>query len=139
MVHALEEIRRVLIPGGLLIDLRPLSDSWPVEVVWRGGKCVTGRMTDLPAGLADEAAANSAMQQAALQGWFTCENVKHFQIFVYWNDPEEMRLHILEKWDETAVLEDNVLKETITTWSAAGDNKRVRVRMRMLLSVLKKR
>jgi len=137
-VHALEEIRRVLIPGGLLIDLRPLVDRWPVEVVWRGGKCVNGRLIDLPTGLADDAAANSALEEVTHQEWFTCENVKHFQIFVYWNDPEEMRLHILERWNDTTVLGDAVLKETITTWSAAGENKRVRVKMRMLLSVLKK-
>ena len=33
MVHALSEVRRVLSPDGILIDLRPLADNWPVEVV----------------------------------------------------------------------------------------------------------
>ncbi|HEY5268876.1 MAG TPA: hypothetical protein VII97_00945 [Anaerolineales bacterium] len=33
MVHALEEIQRVLAPGGTLLDLRPLADCWPVEIV----------------------------------------------------------------------------------------------------------
>ena len=37
MVHALEEIHRTLRPGGLLIDLRPLLDRWPVEVAWQNG------------------------------------------------------------------------------------------------------
>ena len=37
MVHALEEIRRVLLPGGILIDLRPLADRWRVEVVSGAG------------------------------------------------------------------------------------------------------
>ena len=32
MVHALAEIRRVLVSDGVLIDLRPLADQWPVEV-----------------------------------------------------------------------------------------------------------
>jgi len=32
MVHALDEIRRTLKPNGILIDLRPVEDNWPVEV-----------------------------------------------------------------------------------------------------------
>jgi hypothetical protein len=39
MVHALRESWRVLVPGGSLIDLRPLSASSPVQVV-TGNKIV---------------------------------------------------------------------------------------------------
>jgi hypothetical protein len=33
MVHALEEVWRVLVPAGELINLRPVSSPWPVEVL----------------------------------------------------------------------------------------------------------
>ena len=32
MVHALSEIRRVLVPDGILIDLRPIADEDPVNL-----------------------------------------------------------------------------------------------------------
>ena len=33
MVHALREAWRVLVPGGCLIDLRPLAKDPPLEVI----------------------------------------------------------------------------------------------------------
>ena len=54
MVHALEEINRVLVPSGLLIDLRPLLERWPVEIAWGNGYREIGRLTDLPEGLSDD-------------------------------------------------------------------------------------
>ena len=139
MVHALEEIRRVLIPDGLLIDLRPILDKWPVEVVWSGGRRVTGKLTDLPAALADDAASNNAMEEAIRQGWFDSENKSIFPVFLYWNDPEDMRLDMMEKWSDLTTLGEATLQATLTAWAAAGDNKRVRVKMKLLLSALKKR
>jgi hypothetical protein len=138
MVHALEEIRRVLIPAGLLIDLRPLADSWPVEVVWSGGSRQTGHLTDMPAGLSDDATANHAMEEAARVGWFVRENEMVFPAFEYWDDPEEMRFHMLEKWGDFTTLEEESLRATRAAWAAAGDDKRVRVKLKMLLTVWKK-
>jgi hypothetical protein len=61
MVHALEEIRRILVPAGILIDLRPMAGSWPVQVVSERAQREVGRLIDLPAGLADYKASNRAM------------------------------------------------------------------------------
>lgn len=137
-MHALEEIRRVLVPDGLLIDLRPLADRWPVEVVWRGGRRVTGHLTDLCTGLADDGAANCAMGEAARQGWFARENETIFPAFEYWDDPQEMYIHMTEKWSDFAALEEAPLQATLAAWAAAGEDKRVRVKMKMLLTVWKK-
>ena len=68
MVHALGEIRRVLNPDGVLIDLRPVFDRWPIEVVSAHEPRevrATGRMQDFPAGPADDEAANRVFQKSA--------------------------------------------------------------------------
>jgi hypothetical protein len=70
MVHALEEIRRVLQPAGTLIDLRPLAGRWPVDVVSRRETLRAGQVSDLQQGLEDDAAANRAMAKAAEDRWF---------------------------------------------------------------------
>ena len=48
MVHALDEIRRTIKPNGVLIDIRPVEENWPVEVNASTGYQVAGRLTDLP-------------------------------------------------------------------------------------------
>ena len=65
MVHALHEIRRVLKPDGVLIDVRPLLDRWHVEVISARESRGTGRVEDFQIGLQDDAAANQAIAHAA--------------------------------------------------------------------------
>ncbi|MDL1920556.1 class I SAM-dependent methyltransferase, partial [Chloroflexi bacterium CFX5] len=48
MVHALKEIRRILKPGGTLIDLRPVEENWSVETFAATGCQVAGRLEDMP-------------------------------------------------------------------------------------------
>ena len=63
MVHALSEIRRVLLPDGILIDLRPILDQWQIEVISTRELRETGRVRDFPIGLADDEAANRSVAQ----------------------------------------------------------------------------
>lgn len=134
MVHALEEIRRVLIPGGVLIDLRPLADRWPVQVVLGEMQVGVGRIKDLPAGLADDQAANNAIQEAARLGWFVLESELKFPFFYYWDSPEEMLEHIREKWGDFMQVEEQVYSETQKAWANARADRQVRVQAKMLLT-----
>ncbi len=134
MVHALEEIRRVLIHGGVLIDLRPLADRWPVQVVSGDMQVGAGRIKDLPAGLADDQAANNAIQEAARLGWFVLESELNFPFFYYWDSPEEMLEHIREKWGDFMQVEEQVYSETQKAWENVGADRQVRVQAKMDLT-----
>ena len=134
MVHALEEIRRTLIPGGVLLDLRPLADRWPVEVKSGRADHEIGRLTDLPTGLADDESANNAIKEASAKGWFVRESEQIFSLFYYWETPEEMREHIKEKWADFLQLEEVVFLASKSAWASAGADRRVRIRMKMLLT-----
>lgn len=74
MVHALEEIHRVLTPSGALLDLRPLADSWPVEIEEGNLIHETGRLDDLPLGLSDDQAANLSVETVARMGLYSRAN-----------------------------------------------------------------
>ena len=78
MVHALNEIHRVLVGGSILIDLRPFADQSPVEVVSGRQTHLAGRLDQLPEDIANDEAANQAIAKAAEQGWFTLERKQFF-------------------------------------------------------------
>jgi hypothetical protein len=139
MVHALEEIRRTLKPEGVMIDLRPLADRWNVELVSERMRQVMGRLTDLPAGLADDEAANNAIQEAALRGWFLLESEQSFPFFYYWDTPQEMMEYIQEEWNDFIQMEQPIYSATHKTWESAGAGVQVRVRVKMHLARWRKR
>jgi hypothetical protein len=134
MVHALEEIRRTLVLGGFLIDLRPLTGREPVEVTTDRNHHEVGRLTNLPGDQADDEAANSAIKEAARRGWFVLESKQNFPFLYYWDTPGEMREYIQEKWSDFVLLEDDLFTAVKTAWTAAGAEGRVRVRMKMQLT-----
>jgi SAM-dependent methyltransferase len=134
MVHALEEIRRSLVPGGILLDLRPLANQWPVEIVTRGEKRVMGRLTDLPTGPADDEASNQAIEEAARRGWYIQEKERIFSAYLYWDDPDEMAAYMAERWSDFVQLEEATLRAATSAWTIADEEKRVRIRMKMLLT-----
>ena len=138
-MHALEEIRRILVPEGILIDLRPVADRWPVELSSDRAVRKLGWITDLPTGLADDEAANNAFKEIARRGTFVCESNEYFRFFYYWDTPEEMREHIQEKWADFMKLEEDSYSAVQNAWATAGADRRVRVRLKMLLARWRKR
>lgn len=138
MVHALNEIRRVLAPGGLLIDLRPMLDEWPVEVVSLREVRKTGRMADDPNGRADDEAANQAIAYAEDQHWFKREAEEFFVYAYSWDTPKEMEESLTEDWDDLVSLDEAGWKATRSAWALADADARVRLKVKMLITRWKK-
>ena len=139
MVHALSEIHRPLKPNGVLLDLRPLEDSWSVEVVSAAGWQASGRLSDMPIGVADDAAANEAMREVESRGWFIQKKMEEFPFFYYWDTPSEMKEFMEEEWEDFEKLEEDVYRKTASLWALSGADARVRVRVKMLSAVWEKR
>jgi hypothetical protein len=138
MVHALEEIQRVLVPDGILIDLRPLGDKWRVEVFSARETRQTGTMTDLPAGLEDDNAANQAMREGERNGWFQRESEKLFTIHYIWDSASEMEEWIDTEWEGFVSLEEVTRRATRSAWALGDADSRVRVEVKVLITRWKK-
>lgn len=124
----------MLVPSGLLIDLRPLLERWPVEVAWGNEFRQVGRLTDLPEGLSDDQAANRAMDEAALRGWFSFEQGERFSLFYSWDTAIEMEQFLREEWDGFVQLDEELSGAAKSAWAVANADARVRVRASMMIN-----
>ena len=134
MVHALDQIRRVLVNGGILIDLRPIFDGWPVEVVSALDIRETGRIHDLPPGMADDEAANQSIAQAEQDGWFIRQAEDFFPFVYSWDTPSEMEEWIVTEWEDFIELDEETKKATRSAWASADADARVQVKVKMLIT-----
>ena len=138
MVHALSDIRRVLSPGGVLIDLRPLADNWPVEVVSLREVKRTGRVLDLPEQTGGDVASNDAMQEVERRGWFTREQQELFSFIYAWDTPSEMEQFVSDDWQDFIDLDDETKRATRAAWAVADADGRVRIRMKVWIARCRK-
>jgi len=134
MVHALSEIRRVLLPDGILIDLRPVLDHWPIEVASARDVRGTGRIQDLPSGIADDEAANRSSARAEQDGWFIRQAEDFFPFVYSWDTPSEMEEWIEEEWEDFIRLDDATKQATRSAWASADADARVQIKMKMLIT-----
>jgi len=134
MVYALSEIRRVLYPDGILIDLRPVLDRWQVEVMSTREVQETGRVRDFPVGLTDDEAANRSMALAEAQGWFIREQEEFFSYIYSWDTPKEMEEWIEEEWHDFIGLDEETKRSTRSAWALGDADAEVRVKVKMLIT-----
>lgn len=134
MVHALSEIRRVLLPDGILIDLRPILDQWQIEVISTREMRETGRVRDFPIGLADDEAANRSVAQAEAQGWFIREQEEFFSYAYSWDTPKEMEEWIEEEWHDFIGLDEETKQATRSAWALGDADTQVRINMKLLIT-----
>jgi len=134
MVHTLSEIRRVLVPNGILIDLRPVLDRWQIEVISAREIREAGRMQDFPLGLADDAAANQSVARAAENGWLVREQEEFFPFVYSWDSPKQMEEWIEEEWEGFIEPDQESNRATRSAWALADGDARVQVQMKMLIT-----
>jgi len=134
MVHALAEIRRVLVPEGILIDIRPLSDRWSVEVVSARGVKETGRVDDFAQQLNADQASNQAMNEVKSRGWFRLEQEVFFLFFYSWDTPSEMEEFISDDWSDFIGLSEEARQATRSAWAIGEADSRVQIAVKILIT-----
>jgi hypothetical protein len=137
MVHALKEIRRVLLPRGWLLDVRPVSANAPLEVVVGNQVWPAGRV-DESAGLPDDHAANEAVRTVVREGWFVRERQAQFDYAWYWDTLDELQIHIAKKWSNSVRLPATVADEAARLLAAGGTGARVRLQLTLTIARYRK-
>lgn len=133
-LDALNEIRRVLVPNGIAIDIRSIVDSWEIEVASAREVRTTGRVSDTSFGLEHDEGANKAVTQAEKNGWYIRDESEFFSYSYSWDTPSEMEETIGEDWQDFIVLDEEAQKSTRSAWALGDADSRVRMNVKMLIS-----
>lgn len=101
MVHALEEIRRLLKPAGTLIDIHPVSESLRVEIRRNGDVEPVGELS-VHQWTMDFQKADEALTEITGRGVFVVEDESIFDSLTYYGSAAEMRTALRESVDRFA-------------------------------------
>lgn len=101
MVHALEEIRRLLKPTGALIDIHPVAESSPIEI-HQGGKIDLAGYLSVRQWCIDYQQADKALTEIAQRGLFAVEREGVFDSLTHYASVAEMRTSLKEAIDKFA-------------------------------------
>ena len=134
MVHALSEIKRILLPGGIFIDLRPILDRWEIEVASSRETKAIGRVHDNEVGLIDDRAANESIAEVERRKWFWKEEETFFSYIYSWDSPQEMYEWQDEEWENFITIESETRKAVRSVWATSDGDSRVRLKMKMLIT-----
>ena len=128
----------MLMPGGILIDIRPINDRWNIEVISGRGVQETGRVDDFAKQVHADAASNEAMREVESRGWFRREQEQFFPYFYSWDTPSEMEEFIADDWSDFIGLGEEARNATRAAWAVGDADSRVRVRVKILITRWKK-
>jgi hypothetical protein len=134
MVHALDEIRRVLAQDGILIDLRPLMDDLPLEVVSASEVRHAGMADHFPEDRASDEAANRSMARVEAQNWFIKEREDFFIFNYYWDSPKDMQEFIEAEWSNYVAIDEGIWRNVRSMWADVNRDARMRIPLRMLIA-----
>ena len=95
MVHALEEIHRLLKPAGALIDIHPVAVASRLEIHQAGKMDLVGHLM-VRQWCADFQQADNALAEIEQRGVFAVERQSVFDTLTYYDSVAEMRTSLKE-------------------------------------------
>ena len=101
MVHALEEIHRLVKPTGILIDIHPVAEASPIEI-HQGGKIDLAGDLSVRQWCSDYQQADDALTEIAQRGLFAVEREGVFNSLTHYDTAAEMRQSLKEAIDKFA-------------------------------------
>ncbi len=137
MVHALEQAWRVLVPRGIMVDVRPLSVDTPLEIVYPGGKASAG-IIDMSPGAELDKDADQAIESVLNDRKYRELNVEYFGFALYWESVKGMQEDIEENWKDEVIITEDVWQNAQTLMSREGQKSQLRVCYQMKLGVYEK-
>lgn len=126
MVHALEKIHRLLVPGGRLIDIHPSDQPPPIHVRLGSDSRCAGWLRETDDCVEYEQAAD-ALRAAVQDGLFAWEARRTFAFTIYADSLSELRAYLAQEWQD-AILDDQVSRRVADWLQVAAQDKELSLR-----------
>jgi hypothetical protein len=139
MVDALLEARRVLVTGGIVIDVRPITAPALIEPM--SADRVTAAMEIEANGAAeDEAAADAAVRHAVCHGWFVLELSRPFDFEAYYDSAEDLKTFVetSKRMRESRIPYEELEEQRCALGAATGQPSRLRCHRPWMVSIYRK-
>jgi hypothetical protein len=137
MVHALKEAWKILSEHGVMIDLRPLCLDLPLDILFNGEKEVAG-VVDMSPDIDAEIAADHAIEEVLLEGYYKELAVERFEIAYYWPTVRGMLAYQRDRWKDDVIIDESVIRRAYELFRKRRGQKKVRLLFQMKLSKYEK-
>lgn len=137
MVHALKEAHRVLVPQGIMVDVRPLSVDIPLEILYEGGRESAG-MIDTSPDIELDIAADHAIESILIEQIFIESSKEYFDFAYYWKTINEMEEDLEEFWKDDVILPEAVIQQAHKLINKQRPQTQIRVGLQMKLGKYEK-
>jgi len=137
MVHALKEAYRILVPRGMMIDVRPLSVDVPLEIIYKRGSESAG-IIDMSPGIDLDIAADRAIVSVVKDRIFVESKVEIFDFAFYWKTLNDMQDDIEEFWKDDVIVSDEVVQQARILLDKPRPQTQIRVGLQLKLGKYEK-
>lgn len=137
MVHALKEAHRILVPRGIMIDIRPLSVNVPLEVLYAGGRESAG-IIDMSPEVQSDISSGRAIETVMLEGIYKELMVEYFDFALYWKTVKGMEDDIEENWKDEVIITKETWKRARVLVNQRLPKTQIRMALRMKLGLYEK-
>ncbi len=133
MVHALREAWRVLIPRGVMIDLRPLCLDASVDILYKGELEFAGT-ADMSLDIKSEIASNRAIDTVLSEKYYKELASERFEIAYYWDTVRGMMADMRNRWKDDVMIEESVIRRAYQLFGKHRGPKKARFLIQMKLA-----
>ncbi|MCL4871438.1 MAG: hypothetical protein KJ063_20960 [Anaerolineae bacterium] len=136
MVHALKQIRDLLKPGGLLIDIHPSGEPPPIHVHLDGQAICVGWVKEENEFIS-YFQTDDALAQACQNGWFTRQSHTRFAFTTAADTIQELYEYLSQNWEDM-IIEPQIISRAEDLLRSSQPEKEVQVREWIKMTCLQK-
>ena len=137
MVHALREVWRILIPHGIIIDLRPICVDVPLLILTSDGWKSAG-LVDRGLERVNDIASDRALRIMIHDGLFKRIKREYFNFNYYWNNLNDLKTDVEGSWKEDVILSKKNWQRARQLFINGIEKNRIRIPIRMKIDKFQK-